>query len=82
MLNAFQQFGSALAVAVIGTAFFELVPRHGFTTTMETMALVSGGLFLVSLASTFLLPRMPRPEGLEGGSEAVVPEQSGQPVTV
>jgi MFS family permease len=60
VLNAFQQFGGAVSVAVLGTTFFELVPRDGFTSTMEVISLTCAGLFLLSLACSGLLPRMPR----------------------
>jgi MFS family permease len=63
VLNAFQQFGGAIAVAVVGSAFFMLVPRDGFTLTMEKLTVLCIALYLVSLACTFLLPRMPRREG-------------------
>ncbi len=62
VLNAFQQFGGAVGVAVLGTVFFELVPAHSFAGSMQAVALISGGLFVVSFACTFLLPKRARPE--------------------
>jgi EmrB/QacA subfamily drug resistance transporter len=62
VLNAFQQFGGAVGVAVLGTMFFELLPAHRFAGSMEAVTLASAGLFLVSFGCTFLLPRHARPE--------------------
>ena len=57
VLTAMQQFGGAVGVAVIGTLFFELLPGHAFLGSMTTATLAAGGLFVLSLAVTFLLPK-------------------------
>ncbi len=63
VLSAFQQFGGAIGVAVIGTIFFELIPAHVFTGSMEAVVLVCAALFLLSFGCSFLLPRFARREG-------------------
>jgi hypothetical protein len=60
VLTAVQQFGGAIGVAVIGTIFFELLPGHLFLGAMKSSTLVAGGLFVLSLAVTFLLPKRAR----------------------
>jgi EmrB/QacA subfamily drug resistance transporter len=60
VLTAVQQFGGAIGVAVIGTIFFELLPKHLFLGAMKSSTLVAGGLFVLSLAVTFLLPHRAR----------------------
>jgi hypothetical protein len=56
VLTAVQQFGGAIGVAVIGTIFFELLPTRLFLGAMKASTVVAGGLFVLSLAVTFLLP--------------------------
>jgi EmrB/QacA subfamily drug resistance transporter len=60
VLTAMQQFGGAIGVAVIGTIFFQLLPSAGFLDAAKTSTLVATGLFVVSLALTWLLPRRAR----------------------
>jgi EmrB/QacA subfamily drug resistance transporter len=60
VLTAVQQFGGAIGVAVIGTIFFELLPGQLFLGAMKASTLVAGGLFVLSLAVTFLLPKRAR----------------------
>jgi MFS family permease len=60
VLTAMQQYGGAIGVAVIGTVFFQLLPSHAFLGATKTSVLVAIGLFLVSLAVTFLLPKRAR----------------------
>ncbi len=57
VLTAMQQFGGAVGVAVIGTLFFQLLPERMFLGSMQATTLVAAGLFVVSLAVTFLLPK-------------------------
>jgi EmrB/QacA subfamily drug resistance transporter len=64
VLTAMQQFGGAVGVAVIGTLFFELLPRRLFLGSMEATTLAAAGLFVVCLAVTMLLPKRAR----EGGT--------------
>jgi MFS family permease len=61
-LNATQQLAGATGVALIGTLFFSIVSRHGFSVAFHTVLWVE----LVALAAcgllVFLLPKEPRPE--------------------
>jgi EmrB/QacA subfamily drug resistance transporter len=62
-LNAIQQLGNAIGVAVLATVFFSIVDHgHASTGAMSTTALISAGLFMVAFALSFLLPRQARPE--------------------
>ncbi len=63
LLNAVQQYGGAVGVAVLGTVFFELVPGHGFTDAFRGVIAVSVGCFTVAFAAVFLLPVRPREDG-------------------
>jgi MFS family permease len=56
VLNAMQQLGGAIGIAVIGTLFFSVVSQSGFVTAMERMLLVEVGVLLVAGALVFLLP--------------------------
>ncbi|MEU4197401.1 MFS transporter [Kribbella sp. NPDC026611] len=67
VLTAMQQYGGAIGVAVIGTIFFQLLPRHAFLSATKTSVLVAIGLYVVSLAVTFLLPKRAREESLSHG---------------
>ncbi|MGY4771811.1 DHA2 family efflux MFS transporter permease subunit [Kribbella sp. CWNU-51] len=60
VLTAVQQFGGAIGVAVIGTIFFQLLPAHAFLGATKTAVLVAIGMFLISLAVTWLLPKQAR----------------------
>lgn len=60
VLTAMQQFGGAIGVAVIGTIFFQLLPDHAFLGATKNTVLVAIGLFVVSLAVSFLLPQRAR----------------------
>ncbi|TCC65969.1 DHA2 family efflux MFS transporter permease subunit [Kribbella pittospori] len=60
VLTAMQQFGGAIGVAVIGTIFFQLLPAHAFLGATKTAVLVAIGMFVVSLAVTWLLPKRAR----------------------
>ncbi|MGH3411536.1 MAG: hypothetical protein ACRDPH_00420, partial [Marmoricola sp.] len=57
LLNAVQQFCSALGVAVLGSAFFGWLPAHGFVGSMRWLLLASLGCYAVSFAVAFVLPR-------------------------
>jgi EmrB/QacA subfamily drug resistance transporter len=62
-LNAVQQLGNAVGVAVLATIFFSLTDHgHGSPEAMRTTALISAGLFVVAFVLSFLLPREARPE--------------------
>src|SRR5919197_3345632 len=60
-LNAVQQLGNSIGVAVLATIFFSLLD-HGHTspTEMTRTVLISAGLFVASFALSFLLPREAR----------------------
>jgi EmrB/QacA subfamily drug resistance transporter len=62
-LNAIQQLGNSIGVAVLATIFFSLLD-HGHTspTAMTRTALISAGLFAAAFALSFLLPRQARME--------------------
>jgi MFS family permease len=60
-LNAVQQLGNAVGVALLATIYFSIVD-HGHATwdAMRTTALISAGLFVLAFALSFLLPREAR----------------------
>jgi EmrB/QacA subfamily drug resistance transporter len=56
LLNALQQFGGAIGVAVLGTVLFQLLPDHGWVSATQTVIWVSVGLFAASFLLVFALP--------------------------
>ncbi len=62
VLNALQQFGGAIGVAVLGTIFFQLVPEDGWVESTQTVIWVSLGCYAVSFLTVFLLPMRAREE--------------------
>jgi MFS family permease len=56
-LNAVQQLGSSLGVALLGTVFFDVLPHHGMQDAMRTTLWVVIALALAAAALNFLLPR-------------------------
>jgi EmrB/QacA subfamily drug resistance transporter len=60
-LNAIQQLGSSIGVAVLATIFFSLLD-HGHTspTALTRTVLVAAALFVVGFALSFLLPKEAR----------------------
>jgi EmrB/QacA subfamily drug resistance transporter len=62
VLNAIQQLGSAVGVAVIGTVFFSVLHHSGFQHATERSLWIVGGISLLVLALTPLLPLHGRPE--------------------
>jgi MFS family permease len=64
VLNAVQQFGGAIGVALVGTIFFQLLPEHLFVGSMQAVTWIAAALFLVSFASAFLLPKRARAEAV------------------
>ncbi|MFF1823073.1 MFS transporter [Kribbella sp. NPDC058245] len=66
VLTAMQQYGGAIGVAVLGTVFFQLLPGHAFLGATKTTVLVAIGLFIVSLAVTWLLPKRARENASHG----------------
>jgi EmrB/QacA subfamily drug resistance transporter len=72
VLNAIQQLGSAVGVAVIGTVFFSVLKHSGFQHATERSLWVVAGLSVLLLALTPVLPKHGRPEEeLIGGGEEV-----------
>jgi EmrB/QacA subfamily drug resistance transporter len=60
-LNAIQQLGNSVGVAVLATIFFSLIDHgHASTTAMTRTVLISAGLFVVAFALSFLLPKQAR----------------------
>ena len=60
LLNALQQFGGAIGVAVLGTVLFQLLPEHGWISATRTVIWVSVGCFAASFLVAFFLPRKAR----------------------
>jgi EmrB/QacA subfamily drug resistance transporter len=62
-LNAIQQLGGAIGVAVIGTVFFSTLSHHGFAPALErSMWWTVGAVGIVLLASVLLPARARNPE--------------------
>jgi EmrB/QacA subfamily drug resistance transporter len=64
VLNAMQQLGGAIGIAVIGTLFFSVADHHGITTALEKMLYVEAGVLLVAMGLVFLLPMRARENDL------------------
>ncbi|GAA2789809.1 DHA2 family efflux MFS transporter permease subunit [Kribbella solani] len=67
VLTAMQQYGGAVGVAVIGTVFFQLLPAHAFLGATKTSVLLAIGLFVISLAVSYLLPKRARESAIGHG---------------
>jgi hypothetical protein len=59
-LNAAQQLGGAMGVAVLATLFFSLVTRHTFTAAAERVMWVELAFLLLTATVARLLPRQAR----------------------
>jgi EmrB/QacA subfamily drug resistance transporter len=55
-LNAMQQLGAALGIAVLGTVFFSAVSHHGFVGAFERILWIEAGVLAVTAALVLLLP--------------------------
>jgi len=64
VLNAVQQFGGALGVAIIGTLFFQWIPDDGWNDATRAVLWVSVALSAVAFAVAFLLPHRAREDAL------------------
>jgi drug/metabolite transporter (DMT)-like permease len=60
LLNAAQQFSGAAGVALLGTVFFELLPRHPFAGATEWVIWMAIAAYAVTFALAFLLPKRAR----------------------
>jgi EmrB/QacA subfamily drug resistance transporter len=60
VLNAMQQLGGAIGIAVIGTLFFSVASHHGITQALEKMLYVEAGVLIVAMGLVFLLPMRAR----------------------
>jgi EmrB/QacA subfamily drug resistance transporter len=64
-LNAIQQLGNSIGVAVLATIFFSLLDHgHLAPTAMTRTVLISAALFVAAFALSFLLPKDARMEEL------------------
>ena len=61
-LNATQQLAGAAGVALIGTLFFSVTSRHGFSVAFHTCLWVELAALAVCAVLVLLLPRDPRPD--------------------
>jgi EmrB/QacA subfamily drug resistance transporter len=62
-LNAIQQLGNSIGVAVLATLFFSLLDHgHPSPSAMSTTVLIAAGLLVLTFALSFLLPREARME--------------------
>lgn len=61
VLNADPQLGGAAGIAVLGTAFFQLVDAGDPLGASEAVLRTTCGLVLLTAAPAFLLPRRARP---------------------
>jgi EmrB/QacA subfamily drug resistance transporter len=62
-LNAVQQLGAALGIAVIGTIFFSVAGHHGFVVALERTLWIEAGTLVVVAGLVFLLPHQAREDG-------------------
>ena len=73
-LNAIQQLGGAIGVAVIGTVFFSTLSHHGFAPALEHAMWWSVGALSIVLLASPLLPARARPPEEAALAEAGVSE--------
>jgi EmrB/QacA subfamily drug resistance transporter len=60
-LNAVQQLGGAIGVAVLGTVFFTTLSRHGFAPALQHAMWWAVGALVIVLIASPLLPARARP---------------------
>jgi EmrB/QacA subfamily drug resistance transporter len=60
VLNAVQQFGGALGVAVLGTIFFQWIPESGWNDATRSIIWVTIGCYVLAFFTVFLLPKQAR----------------------
>lgn len=66
VLNALQQLGAAVGVAVLGTVFFSVLAGSGFLAGIERVLWVEAGLLVAAGVLALSLPMHAREEGLDG----------------
>jgi MFS family permease len=78
VLNAIQQLGAAVGVAVIGTVFFSVLGQHGFQVATERSLWVVAGISVLVLVLTPLMPLHGRSEEemLAAGDDVEVPRSA------
>jgi MFS family permease len=82
VLNAIQQLGGAVGVAVLGTVFFTVLGHQGFAPALSHTMWWQVGLLAVMLVLSPLLPhraRQPEPVSASDGHE-VQPDAEREPV--
>jgi MFS family permease len=74
-MNANQQLGGSIGVAVLGTVFFSVADHHAgsgaasaFHSGISSVLWVQLGLIVVTFALAFLLPKRAREEGAEAAA--------------
>jgi EmrB/QacA subfamily drug resistance transporter len=72
VLNAIQQLGGAVGVAVLGTIFFTVLERHGFAAALSNTIWWQVGLLAAMLLVSPMLPRRAHPPepAVEAAGEA------------
>jgi len=60
VLNAMQQLGGAIGIAVLGTIFFSVAAAHGLVRAFERNLWIEAGTLVVAMALVSLLPRRAR----------------------
>jgi len=60
VLNAMQQLGGAIGIAVLGTVFFSVAAAGGFTGAFERTLWIEAGAIAATAALVCLLPRRAR----------------------
>jgi EmrB/QacA subfamily drug resistance transporter len=73
VLNAVQQLGSAVGVAVLGTIFFSAVAAHGYVVALERALWVNAALIVLVLVLSPLLPERARHETAPAADADAVP---------
>jgi EmrB/QacA subfamily drug resistance transporter len=87
VLQATQQLGMSLGIAIVGTVYFGVVGSHGgdaaaFVEAAETTLLIVGALCVVAFALGFLLPRHAREQQAPVAAEQPAPAAPERPAGV
>jgi EmrB/QacA subfamily drug resistance transporter len=84
VLNAIQQLGGAIGIAVLGTIFFSVLSRHGFAAALRSSMWWEVGILGLMLVLSPLLPPRARPAA-EGAAETAAvtgPQPTPSPTPV